>query len=116
MLFKPQVYFLNQKQMKTAEAKTIIKALKHEDKYYFKPLPYSGVRGGTTISFEPNTGEFKEHYLNESLYDRGREEFTKSYTETELLQMFVNETYTDQKYVLPTQSEDYELLPRQTSS
>ncbi len=102
--------------MKITEAQKIVKALKHDQHTYFKPLPYTGVKGGTTITFDPQAEVFQEHYLNESLYDRGKEEFTKTYTESELTQMFVNETYTDQKYPLPTKTETYKLIPPTASS
>lgn len=102
--------------MEITEAKKIVKALKYDQYTYFKPLPYTGVKGGTTITFDPQTKVFHEHYLNESLYDRGREEFTQAYTENSLIQMFVNEAYTDQKYPLSTKSETYQLIPPTASS
>lgn len=95
--------------METNEAQQIIKALKEEGKKYFKPLPYHDVRGGSTITFDANTGQFTEHYLNESVWDRGREEYTKTYSEEALLEMFLKEGYTDRKYVLPKKNEDYRL-------
>lgn len=102
--------------MEITEAKKIIKALKYDQCTYFKPLPYTGVKSGTTITFDAQVEVFQEHYLNESLYDRGKEEFTKTYTEIELIQMFVNETYTDQKYPLSTKNETYQLIPPTTSN
>lgn len=95
--------------MNETEIKKIIDALK-EGKVYFKPLPYSSVTGGTWISYDKDQDIFKEVYINESIYDRGREEFHTNYTQEELIKMFENGKYTDRNYLFCEKSEEYSFL------
>jgi hypothetical protein len=94
--------------MNKDEAVGIIDAIK-SGKKYFKPLPYQCVEGGTTIFYDQDKKTFVENYLNRSVYDRGEENYTILRTEQELLDMFIKESYTDRKYLLPTESNEYKL-------
>ncbi len=95
--------------MKKEDAGILIEMLKSGMKY-FKPLPYSDVEGGTTITYNAEKEVFVEEYLNRSLYDRGEEHFFTERTAEELMEMFEKEKYTDRHYPLFTASEDYHIL------
>jgi len=94
--------------MTTDEATTVIEAVKNGKKY-FKPLPYFDVEGGTTIVWDPAKGQFHEHYLNRSVYDRGEENEERWITESDFMEMLVQQTYRDARYLLPTVKDEFRL-------
>ncbi len=95
--------------MKATEIKSIISSLK-KGKIYFKPLPYGDVIGGTWIHYDKSKKKYVERYINESVFDRGREDYTREMTLKQLKEMFTDESYTDRKYIISKKSEKYELV------
>jgi hypothetical protein len=94
--------------MTNSEINMLLKAIK-SGKVYFKPLPYSEVKGGTWIRYDKEQKKFVERYINISLWDRGSEDYTKLYTTKELREMFRTKKYKDTNYMFPTKQDTYEL-------